>query len=72
MHQKLISHAEKLVQKKYDRKRAKEMERNKKIVSHKVEYQIKNKHVEQGVEECLRYFDDTNNAVISQLKEIKK
>ena len=29
------------------------------MLSHKVDYQLKNRNVERGVEDTLRYFDDT-------------
>ena len=56
--------------------RIKTFTKNKKIVDHKVDYQFKNNHVEKGVEDCLRYFDDTQFFMIeelrAQLREVKK
>jgi hypothetical protein len=46
------------------------------MCSLKVDYQHKNKHVEQGVEDCLRYFDDTqfflSEEMRAQLRDVKK
>lgn len=72
----MIKHAEVVVNKKFEKMRIKTFTKNKKIVDHKVDYQFKNNHVEKGVEDCLRYFDDTqflmNEELRAQLREVKK
>ena len=53
---------------KFEKKRIKEYNANKKLVDHKVDYQYKNNQVEKGVEDCLRYFDDTQFFMDEELR----
>ena len=71
-----MTYAEKVVSAKFDKMRIKTLYANKNMVNPKVDYQLKNRHVEQGVEDCLRYFDDAqfflSEELRAQLREVKK
>ena len=74
--QQLYQYAENKVLGKLMRKRVKDIKFQKHMVSPKVDYQIKNRNIETGVLETLRYFDDTqlflSEEVRQTLHDLKK
>jgi hypothetical protein len=65
----LLNYAEHKVNDKFLRKRVKDVRTNKSMINPKVDYQIKNRHIETGVEDTLRYFDETQIFVNEETKK---